>query len=639
MMVGAGSQAQVPPPPGYSAAQVRPYCGATARFEWPCIQVKAICGVPEDDRSASWDATLRFLDRLAGRHPALEGWRHELASVDPAQAGEEPLAAVLQALLASRGVPDYPLNWHRADDGELTLYLACPYQKPLRLCLDMGFALLRWGHRRLLGHSLSLEVGQFAAAYDRLPELLPPAAVMAFHKRLWQRGIGWRWLGGARTIVGQGAAQRIVEGAGANLPLDPADDLRVPIYTVTGSVGKTTTSRLLAQLLQGSGRRLALAASDGAWVGERQLVEGDAIGGRIARSLLQDKEVEAAIFEQGRGGIIMQGVPYAHSDVAVLLNVQAHHLGVDGIETIEQMADVKALGLRPARIAVFNADDEQCCRIGAARAAGSCVWFSLEAKGDELGALAKGSAGALGIERSARGDPQAILIIEQGRPQTRLSLTGVAPYHGFLGEKTLEELLAAVAAAWFGPIPLSGWEEALRGLRLDGENHIFRTSVHRSGNVLIVLDKAGYAPAIQTLRGGIEEICAKEGIKHRIAVLSRSAAMPLDDQFKSSRVVYPFIDEFICFDRPEAYQHPLALPIYQPGSLPLIMRKDLLRLNQDFGLAKPVHLLADWTATEAYLDRLLARTTRKTLLLINQPATSAPELDKRIIDYVKARAG
>src|SRR5690606_28704798 len=157
-------------------------------------------------------------------------------------------------------------------------------------------------------------------------------------------------------------------------------------------------------------------------------------------------DVEAALFEQGRGGIISHGVPYTRSDVAVLVNVQDVHLGLDGVETLEDMARVKAVGVRPARVAVLNRDDARCRRIGERRKADSCVWFSLTASADRLRDVSARALGAAGVERGEGGEPLALIVWRAGRIESRLSLDGVAPYHGLLGEKTVEELLAAVAA-------------------------------------------------------------------------------------------------------------------------------------------------------------------------------------------------
>lgn len=412
----------------------------------------------------------------------------------------------------------------------------------------------------------------------------------------------------------------------------------MPIYTVTGSVGKTTTARLLWQLLQPSCSGLALAASDGAWIGSRRVSEGDCIGGLTARSLLAQPTVQAAVFEQGRGGLIRQGVPYSHSDVAILLNVQEVHLGRDGVHSLAQMADVKAMGLQPARLAVLNLEDAQCCRIGALRDPGGCVWFGVQASAESLRSCSHSAQAALGVERDGRGEPAAVLIWERGELAQRLSLDGVAPYHGSLGGKTLEELLAVVAAAWVGPLVVSDWPARLQQLRLDAANHCFRTSLHRQGRVLYVLDKASPPVSVQLLVQSVQELAQREGCSHRLLVLCRSPTEPRQGYLEAARCLYPAFDAFVCFDRPDSYNTAWARPEYAIGDVPRVLVEAFEALNASHGLAKPVVLQPDWQAVEPQLRAMLAVLPGRVLVVINQPSTDSLELNQRILAFVGADA-
>ena len=479
------------------------------------------------------------------------------------------------------------------------------------------------------------ELQRWLVGFDALPTLLPAPGLMTLHHRLWQQGISWQWLGEDRTRIGEGARQRVLRGAAQDLPVDDPEAWHVPIYTVTGSVGKTTTARLLWQLLQPSGQALALAASDGAWIGAQRVIEGDCIGGVTARALLQNPAVQAAVFEQGRGGIVKQGVPYARSDVAILLNVQPVHLGLDGIDTLDQMADTKAVGLAPARLWVLNHDDEQCRRVATQHPADATVWFSVSAACGHLEGLSNKARATLGVERDAQGEPGAMCLWQAGREIERWALEGVAPYQGLLGDKTLEELLAAVAAAYFGPLELSGgsWVERLRTLRLDGDNHAFRTSVHRQAHVVFVLDKAAELASLQVLKLAIDGLALREGCTHRIVALCRSAGELPERHLESIQPLYGLMDEFVCFDRPDTYTSKAALPIYEPGSIPILVRDELMRLNDASGAHKPVSMADDWAKAQAYLQRRLGELPGKTLVLINQPATAASQLNQQILSF------
>ena len=116
---------------------------------------------------------------------------------------------------------------------------------------------------------------------------------------------------------------------------------RIPIVAVTGTNGKTTTARMISHIFKGTGRKVGMTSTDGVVIDERLLIKADASGPRSARMVLQNPRVDFAVFEVARGGILREGLGYERNDVAVVLNVQPDHLGMRGIDTVEQLADVK----------------------------------------------------------------------------------------------------------------------------------------------------------------------------------------------------------------------------------------------------------------------------------------------------------
>jgi cyanophycin synthetase len=137
-------------------------------------------------------------------------------------------------------------------------------------------------------------------------------------------------------------------------------DGRIPTVAVTGTNGKTTVARLTAFLLAGGGLRVGLASTDGVSVDGRTIYRADATGPRSAQMVLGDPGVQAAVLETARGGTLRRGLGYDWTDVAVLTNITADHLGQDGISSIEDIAHVKALvaeRVRDGGTLVLNADD------------------------------------------------------------------------------------------------------------------------------------------------------------------------------------------------------------------------------------------------------------------------------------------
>jgi len=153
---------------------------------------------------------------------------------------------------------------------------------------------------------------------------------------------------------------RDVAGAIVDLLYPPGALSRIPIIAVTGTNGKTTTVRMIAHILRQAGLRTGLTSTDGVFVGGRLVHLADASGPRSAEMVLDDTTVEAAVLETARGGIIRAGLGYDQADVAVITNISADHLGVDGVDDLDELINVKALvaeEIRDGGSVVLNADD------------------------------------------------------------------------------------------------------------------------------------------------------------------------------------------------------------------------------------------------------------------------------------------
>lgn len=225
----------------------------------------------------------------------------------------------------------------------------------------------------------ALGLAPFAAAMDRdYREFREPAGmreeVVAF---------GWEWRSCAEGIAR--AAVEIAQAALGDEAFDLAATLdalrrdlatdraegdrplfirdaerRIPLVGITGTNGKTTTTRCLAHILATTGRRVGMANSNGVWIGDEQVLAGDYTGPQGARRVLEEDSVDVAVLETARGGILLRGIAYESNDVGVITNVSADHLGLQGIDTVEDLARVKSLVVRltrPDGLAVLNGDD------------------------------------------------------------------------------------------------------------------------------------------------------------------------------------------------------------------------------------------------------------------------------------------
>jgi cyanophycin synthetase len=146
----------------------------------------------------------------------------------------------------------------------------------------------------------------------------------------------------------------------------PGKSCRIPIIAITGTNGKTTTTRLIAHIVKNNGYRVGYTTSDGIYVQNSMLTKGDTTGPMSAEFILKDPTVEFAVLETARGGILRSGLGFGKCDVAVITNIQEDHMGLSDINTLKDMANVKAVVARAVKrdgYAVLNADNVYCVGI------------------------------------------------------------------------------------------------------------------------------------------------------------------------------------------------------------------------------------------------------------------------------------
>jgi cyanophycin synthetase len=172
---------------------------------------------------------------------------------------------------------------------------------------------------------------------------------------------------------------RNVGAAVLDMLFPPGTSPRIPIISLTGTNGKTTTTRLTAHIFRQTGKIVGYTTTDGIYIGEHLVEKGDTTGPQSAQVILKDPTVEIAVLETARGGILRSGIAFDACDVGVVLNVAADHLGLNDINTIEQMAQVKSVVAEvasPKGHAVLNADDPLVAAM-AEKAKAKVAYFSM----------------------------------------------------------------------------------------------------------------------------------------------------------------------------------------------------------------------------------------------------------------------
>ncbi len=147
----------------------------------------------------------------------------------------------------------------------------------------------------------------------------------------------------------------------------PGKPSRIPIFAVTGTNGKTTTTRLLAHIVKNNGYRVGFTTSDGIYIQNHMLEKGDTTGPFSAEYILKDPTVEFAVLETARGGILRSGLGFSRCDIGIITNIQEDHLGLNDIHNLDDLARVKRVIPRSVKKdgwAVLNGDDPECIKIG-----------------------------------------------------------------------------------------------------------------------------------------------------------------------------------------------------------------------------------------------------------------------------------
>jgi cyanophycin synthetase len=292
----------------------------------------------------------------------------------------------------------------------------------------------------------------------------------------------------------------------------PGAPARIPVVSVTGTNGKTSTVRMISQVLAQAGMRVGMSCTDGVYVGGRLVHAADASGPRSAEMVLDDPTVEAAVLETARGGIIRRGLGYDQADVAVVTNIAADHLGDDGIDDLDELIHVKALiaeEVRDGGSVVLNADDPATAALAdrpAVRAHAPVIrMFSLIPGNDVL--TRHKAAGGLCYEVIDG-------LLTETQAGERRAILAVADVPGAFGGRAthvLANALAAVAACRAAGVSA---KDIARGLTafVPGDQNPGRANLYRAGTSPVLVDYGHNAAAFEATGKLVHEVWGRQPV-------------------------------------------------------------------------------------------------------------------------------
>ena len=315
---------------------------------------------------------------------------------------------------------------------------------------------------------------------------------------------------------------------------------RIPIVSITGTNGKTTTTRLLAHIMRSTGRSVGYTTTDGIYVQNRLLYKGDCSGPESARFVLRDPTVDYAVFETARGGMLRAGLGYDQSDVGVVTNVASDHLGIQGIHTLEQLTRLKSIvpeNVRPDGYAILNADDGNVFAMKETIASNIAL-FSMEASNPRIAEHCQ--AGGLAAVYSEDGS----ITLRKGDWRIQIDKVINIPltYFGKAAFQ-IQNILAACLAAFVQEVKVDDLKVGLQtfvptAAQLPGRMNIFEFHRYR-----VLIDYAHNPPSLEA----IGRFIAALGVQKSVAILAGTGDRRDEDLREYGRVAAEYFDEVLAW--------------------------------------------------------------------------------------------
>jgi cyanophycin synthetase len=335
---------------------------------------------------------------------------------------------------------------------------------------------------------------------------------------------------------------RDVAGAVMDMLFPPGSPARIPIYAVTGTNGKTTTVRMLAHIHKLAGATVGLTTTDGVYVDGQLTVAGDMTGPTSARLVLRDPAVDVAVLETARGGILRSGLGFRRADVSACINVDADHLGLRDINTLDQLAEVKRVVIDVATdTVVLNADDTLVLKMADYAQAENVCYATMNPNHSLVREHIKAGGRAIVLEQGIAG--HMITIYDKGQ-HIPLLFTHLIP--ATVQGKALHNVqnaMFAAAMAFSGGVRLEDIRHGLRTFDTTFFQAPGRLNFYDEHPFKVLLDYAHNPSAMERI---CEVVNLLDVVGRKIAVLSAPGDRRDEDIEATAAVMVGTFDHYIC---------------------------------------------------------------------------------------------
>ncbi|MFZ5507349.1 MAG: cyanophycin synthetase [Pseudomonadota bacterium] len=319
----------------------------------------------------------------------------------------------------------------------------------------------------------------------------------------------------------------------------PGDDARIPLVAVAGTNGKTTTVRLIAHLMAQTGLRVGMTTTDGVFVGNECIDTGDCSGPKSARNVLAHPDVDGAVLETARGGVLREGLGFDRCQVAVVTNIgSGDHLGLAYINTVEDLAVVKRVivqNVAPKGMAVLNAADPVVAAM-AEHCPGSITFFAQDRTHPVIATHRARGRRVIYVDDGA-------LVAAEGSSAVRIPLSQVPLTRGGKLGFQVENAMAALGAAWALGFDWSSIRAALASFVSDAATAPGRFNVFDYKGATLIADYGHNPDAISALVQAIDALPAKR----RSVVISGAGDRRDEDIRKQTQILGAAFDSVVLY--------------------------------------------------------------------------------------------